>query len=165
MTPGERAETRIAELGITDPRDIDVDAIAYDARMLVEYEALEGCEAMLVGAGDRAIATVRPSSIRGRERFSVGHELGHWEMQLPERLHRLQPAPLLGGDVDGGGGQRGMAQVLLRDLDGHAAGDGMAGMGVAHPVRAGAQEAVGTAGIAFGLQHLRAVAKKALIWS
>jgi Zn-dependent peptidase ImmA (M78 family) len=80
MTPGERAEARIAELGIRDPHDIDVDAIAFDARMLVEYEALEGCEAMLVGAGDRAIATIRPSNIRGRERFSVGHELGHWEM-------------------------------------------------------------------------------------
>lgn len=80
MTPGERAEARIAELGISDPRDIDVDAIAYDARMLVEYEALEGCEAMLVGVGDRAIATIRPSGVRGRERFSVGHELGHWEM-------------------------------------------------------------------------------------
>jgi len=80
MSPGERAEARIAELGITDPRDIDVDAIAYDARMLVEYEVLEGCEAMLVGVGDRAIATIRPSSTRGRERFSVGHELGHWEM-------------------------------------------------------------------------------------
>lgn len=80
MTPGERAEARIADLGISDPRDIDVDAIAYDARMLVEYEALEGCEAMLVGVGDRAIATIRPSGARGRERFSVGHELGHWEM-------------------------------------------------------------------------------------
>jgi Zn-dependent peptidase ImmA (M78 family) len=80
MTPGERAEARISELGISDPRDIDVDAIAYDARMLVEYEALEGCEAMLVGVGDRAIATIRPSGVRGRERFSVGHELGHWEM-------------------------------------------------------------------------------------
>ena len=80
MTPGQRAETRIAELGISDPRDIDVDAIAYDARMLVEYEPLDGCEAMLVGVGDRAIATIRPSGVRGRERFSVGHELGHWEM-------------------------------------------------------------------------------------
>jgi Zn-dependent peptidase ImmA (M78 family) len=80
MTPGERAEARIAELGINDPRDIDVDAIAYDARMLVEYEALDGCDAMLVGVGDRAIATIRPSRVRGRERFSVGHELGHWEM-------------------------------------------------------------------------------------
>lgn len=80
MTPGERAEARIAELGISDSRDIDVDAIAYDARMLVEYEALDGCEAMLVGVGDRAIATIRPSGVRGRERFSIGHELGHWEM-------------------------------------------------------------------------------------
>src|SRR5687767_4728657 len=80
MTPGQRAEARIAELGIADPSDIDVEAIAFDARMTVEYEDLEGCEAMLAGVGDRAIATIRPSGVRGRERFSVGHELGHWEM-------------------------------------------------------------------------------------
>lgn len=80
MNPGQLAETRIAELGITDPGDIDVEAIAFDAQMIVEYEDLEGCEATLVGVGDRAIATVRPSGVRGRERFSVGHELGHWEM-------------------------------------------------------------------------------------
>jgi hypothetical protein len=80
MSPGECAEARIAGLGISDPSDIDVDAIAYDAQMLVEYDALEGCEAMLVGVGDRAIATIRPSDVRGRERFSIGHELGHWEM-------------------------------------------------------------------------------------
>ena len=80
MTPGQLAEARIAELGISDPVDIDVDAIAFDAQMLVEYENLDGCEATLVGVGDRAIATVRPSGVRGRERFSVGHELGHWEM-------------------------------------------------------------------------------------
>ena len=80
MSPGQLAEARIAELGITDPSDIDVEAIAFDAQMLVEYEDLDGCEATLVGVGDRAIATVRPSGVRGRERFSVGHELGHWEM-------------------------------------------------------------------------------------
>lgn len=80
MSPGQLAEARIAELGITDPGDIDVEAIAFDAQMLVEYEALDGCEATLVGVGDRAIATVRPSGVRGRDRFSIGHELGHWEM-------------------------------------------------------------------------------------
>lgn len=80
MSPGQLAEARIAELGITDPGDIDVEAIAFDAQMIVEYEDLDGCEATLVGVGDRAIATIRPSGIRGRERFSVGHELGHWEM-------------------------------------------------------------------------------------
>jgi hypothetical protein len=80
MSPGQLAEARIAELGITDPGDIDVEAIAYDAQMIVEYEALDGCEATLVGVGDRAIATVRPSGVRGRDRFSIGHELAHWEM-------------------------------------------------------------------------------------
>jgi hypothetical protein len=80
MNAGERAEARIEQFGITHSREIDVEAIAYDAQMLVEYEDLEGCEAMLVGVGDRAIATIRPSGVRGRERFSIGHELGHWEM-------------------------------------------------------------------------------------
>ena len=31
MSPGQLAEARIAELGITDPSDIDVEAIAFDA--------------------------------------------------------------------------------------------------------------------------------------
>lgn len=80
MTPGQRAEARIAGLGITEPRDLDVDLIAMDADMEVVYENLQGCEATLVGVGNRAIATVRRSTVRGRERFSVGHELGHWDM-------------------------------------------------------------------------------------
>lgn len=84
MTPGQRAEARIAELGITDPRDLEVELIAMDAGMEVRYENLKGCEATLVGVRGRAIATVRRSAARGRERFSVGHELGHWE------LHRGQ---------------------------------------------------------------------------
>jgi Zn-dependent peptidase ImmA (M78 family) len=80
MTPAQRAEARISSLGITDPCDLDVDLIAMDANMEVDYEPLKGCEATLVGVGDRAIATVRRSSVRGRERFSVAHELGHWDM-------------------------------------------------------------------------------------
>jgi len=80
MSPGECAEARIADLGINDPHDLDVEAIAADAKMIVEYEDLEGCEATLVGVGHRAIATIKPSIVRGRERFSIGHELGHWEL-------------------------------------------------------------------------------------
>ena len=37
---------------------------------------------------------------------------------VPDLAHRPQPLPLLGGDIDGGGGQRGVAEVLLRDLGG-----------------------------------------------
>jgi hypothetical protein len=80
MSPGQRAEARIAELGIRDPRDLDVEAIAADAGVTVRYESLAGCEATLVGYGGRAIATVRRSAVRGRERFSIGHELAHWEL-------------------------------------------------------------------------------------
>ena len=80
MTPGQRAEARIAGLGISEPRDLDVDLIAMDADMEVVYANLQGCEATLVGVGSSAIATVRRSAVRGRERFSVGHELGHWDM-------------------------------------------------------------------------------------
>jgi hypothetical protein len=80
MTPGQRAEARIAELGIRDPADLDVEAIAADAGVAVRYEALAGCEATLVGFGQHAIATIRRSPVRGRERFSIGHELAHWEL-------------------------------------------------------------------------------------
>lgn len=79
MTPGQAAEARIAELGIRDPKDLDIEAIAFDAGVRVEYAPLTGCEATLVGYGSQAIATIRHSNVRGRERFSIGHEVGHWE--------------------------------------------------------------------------------------
>lgn len=81
MTPaGARAETLVAELGITNPQDLDVEAIAFDSGVEVVYEAMRGCEASLVGYRHRAIATINPSGVRGRERFSVAHELGHWHL-------------------------------------------------------------------------------------
>ncbi|APA86023.1 ImmA/IrrE family metallo-endopeptidase [Paraburkholderia sprentiae WSM5005] len=79
MSPGERAENLIADFGITSPEDLDVVAFAYDAGLEVEFDELEGCDATLMGFENRAIATIRPSNV-GRERFSIGHELGHWEM-------------------------------------------------------------------------------------
>jgi Zn-dependent peptidase ImmA (M78 family) len=85
VTPaGLRAESLVAELGISSPGELDVEAIAFDSGVEVAYERLNGCEATLVGYGDRAIATINPSGVRGRERFSVAHEVGHWH------LHRGQ---------------------------------------------------------------------------
>lgn len=78
MTPGQRAEALVSEFGISSPAELDVEAIAFDAGMDVRYEQLDGCEVTLVGLGNQAIATIRPSGIRGRERFSIAHELGHW---------------------------------------------------------------------------------------
>lgn len=80
MTPGEHAEAVIESLGISSVEELDVEAIAFDAGVEVAYEQLSGCEATLVGVGDRAIATINPSGYRGRERFSLAHELGHWTL-------------------------------------------------------------------------------------
>lgn len=66
------------ELGITDPSAIDLEAIAWDEGVRVQYKDLAGCEARLVGFNNRAIATIRKGSDPRRQRFSLAHELGHW---------------------------------------------------------------------------------------
>lgn len=70
--------TLLDELGITNPADIDIEAIAQYCGATVLYQPLQGAEARIIGHDDRAIITVNDASPRGRQRFSVGHELGHW---------------------------------------------------------------------------------------
>jgi hypothetical protein len=65
-------------LGIAEPADIDVNAIAQFCGATVLYGPLDGCAARIAGNGDRAIITIDSRSPLGRQRFSVGHELGHW---------------------------------------------------------------------------------------
>jgi Zn-dependent peptidase ImmA (M78 family) len=66
------------ELGITQPNEIDIEAIAQHCGATVVYDVLSGCEARIVGADESAIITVNRSTSRGRERFSAAHELAHW---------------------------------------------------------------------------------------
>jgi Zn-dependent peptidase ImmA (M78 family) len=68
----------LKELGITEPEDIHIEAIAEYCGATIVYEPLQGCEARILGYGDRAIITVNRASPRARQRFSGGHELGHW---------------------------------------------------------------------------------------
>jgi Zn-dependent peptidase ImmA (M78 family) len=73
-----RAEVLLHSLGITEPSEIDVEAIAYHCGCVVKYRTLDGCAARIIGVGDKAVISVDKSSPRGRQRFSIGHELGHW---------------------------------------------------------------------------------------
>ena len=68
----------IAELGITEPGEIDLEAIAWYLGARVKFCSLDGCEACIVGASDRAIIRVSDKVSERRQRFSIGHELGHW---------------------------------------------------------------------------------------
>lgn len=71
-------EQLLDELGIAEPRQLKIEAIAYHCQAIILYEPLSGCEANIVGKGDRAIITVNSKSLSTRQRFSAGHELGHW---------------------------------------------------------------------------------------
>lgn len=72
------AEELLAELGISDPADIELEAIAHCVGVEVEYKRLVNCEAQIIGYRDRAVVYVSPDTSPHRRRFSTGHELGHW---------------------------------------------------------------------------------------
>ena len=73
-----QAEQLLRELGIREPADIDVELIAAYCDAFVRRQRLDGCEANLVGNGSEAFITVNSRSRVERQRFSIGHELGHW---------------------------------------------------------------------------------------
>jgi len=72
------AEELLAELGISDPQDIELEAIAHCVGVEVEYRRLANCEAQIIGYRDRAVVYVNTDTRPHRKRFSTGHELGHW---------------------------------------------------------------------------------------
>ncbi len=78
MTSLSAPERVLRELGITDPCEIDLEAIAWHLGARIKRCDLDGCEARIIGHRDRAIIRVNRSSRPRRQRFSIGHELGHW---------------------------------------------------------------------------------------
>ena len=78
MTALRPAERMLMELGIERPDQIDLEAVAWASGAVVKYRPLDECEAMIVGAEQRAIITVNSNTLPVRQRFSVAHEIGHW---------------------------------------------------------------------------------------
>lgn len=75
MTPAEKV---LQDLGVTEPKEIDLEAIAFYLGVRVRYRPLDGCEARIVGSDCGAIITVNARSSLRRRRYSIAHELGHW---------------------------------------------------------------------------------------
>ena len=73
------AERLLKDLGVNDPKEIDLEAVAWTLGARVKYRPLDGCEACITGDTQRAIITVNSRRPRRRRRFSIGHELGHWQ--------------------------------------------------------------------------------------
>ena len=55
-----QAERLLQELGVTEPGEIDLEAIAYHVNARVRYRPLDGCEARIV------VLVTRPSSLSMR---------------------------------------------------------------------------------------------------
>jgi Zn-dependent peptidase ImmA (M78 family) len=72
------AERLLQRFGIADPKEIDLEAIAWRMGAILKRRPLDGCEAMIVGNDRNAVISVNSRSIPSRQRFSIGHELGHW---------------------------------------------------------------------------------------
>jgi Zn-dependent peptidase ImmA (M78 family) len=72
------AERILQSFGIADPREIDLDAIAWTQGAIVNYRPLDGCEARILGSARKAVISVNSRSPERRRRFSLAHELGHW---------------------------------------------------------------------------------------
>jgi Zn-dependent peptidase ImmA (M78 family) len=79
-------EVILKELGIDDPKEIDLDLVAFSLNALVKRMSLSGCEGQIIGTHSRAIITINSNSDPKRQRFSLGHELGHWINDRGENL-------------------------------------------------------------------------------
>jgi Zn-dependent peptidase ImmA (M78 family) len=78
-SPPTAAELALQALGITEPGEIDVEVVARSLGAKVKYRQLTSCEARIVGRDGSAIITVDSRVQPRRRRFSVAHELGHWQ--------------------------------------------------------------------------------------
>lgn len=84
--PSYAANQVLDDLGIASPDDLNLlQEIAWERRALVREILVEGAEARLTIMGRDAIISVSTMTMDiHRKRFSIAHELGHWE------LHRSQ---------------------------------------------------------------------------
>ncbi|MEA3275322.1 MAG: ImmA/IrrE family metallo-endopeptidase [Pseudomonadota bacterium] len=87
-------EALLEELGIAEPSEIDIEAIAYHCGAVVRYRHLDGCAARIIGRGDQAVISVETHTKRERQRFSIGHELGHWVRDRGKAVYLCQAADL-----------------------------------------------------------------------
>lgn len=79
-------ELLLKHLGVTSAAEIDLPAIARYQNVEIRYSELAGCDAQILGVGDRAVATISLTASAGRQRFSIAHELGHWNRHRGKSL-------------------------------------------------------------------------------
>lgn len=69
---------------ITEPYEIDVNRIAMARGVYISLEDATGADAWLVRGKKYGIVRFNSTIDRGRQRFAIAHELGHWELHRTE---------------------------------------------------------------------------------
>ncbi|MBS0631623.1 MAG: ImmA/IrrE family metallo-endopeptidase [Verrucomicrobia bacterium] len=76
-----RAQKLLARFGLNRPSEIILEDIAYALGVEVVYAPLTGAEAHLIRVGNKGGITISDRIMeRGRQRFAIAHEIGHWEL-------------------------------------------------------------------------------------
>lgn len=69
------------ELGSPHPRELDLKDLAMYRNVLVREGEIKGAEGRLLRKGKSGVIHVRRGIVpEGRRRFTIAHELGHWEL-------------------------------------------------------------------------------------
>lgn len=110
-------EAVLKSLAITKPEEIDLEAIAFCHGAKVKYRQLDGCEAYLLADAKlgRAIISINDRAHALRQRFSLAHEIGHWER------HRGQLLMCSKQDIGGSGGRAKNSSLQEKSANGFAA--------------------------------------------
>jgi len=74
----QQPEEILKRLGIYHAKDIDLDLIAFSLNAEVKRMPLSNCEGNIIGTDKKAIITINQNASTERQRFSLGHETGHW---------------------------------------------------------------------------------------
>lgn len=76
-----RAQKLVDRFGLNRPSEIILEDIAYALGIEVTIGPLTGADAHLVRVGNKGGITISDRiTERGRQRFAIGHEIGHWEL-------------------------------------------------------------------------------------
>lgn len=74
----QQPEDILKKIGVYSPNDIDLTLVAFSLGAHVKFTPLSDCEGYIVGTSEHAIISINNTASLPRQRFSLGHELGHW---------------------------------------------------------------------------------------
>jgi len=76
-----RAQKLLDRFGVNRPSEIVLEDIAYALGIEITFAPLTGADAHLVRVGNKGGITISERiRERGRQRFAISHEIGHWEL-------------------------------------------------------------------------------------